>query len=166
MKFHDLSSMPDVDKDYVFRLELLSAGLDGRLIFPPELFLVAYWKTRGVPIKFIRKRDRYWIEGLIPLEVFKLIYNDSWMKDIIPGGERGPRGLSANTIFYDSDGRRLVSQSVYREAEIILDLNDPFLEKFRLVPSGISYSEIGTGYVKDCEILSIEALRHFVSIMN
>lgn len=166
MKFRGLIHLDDNYKDYIFRLEMIAAGLEDPLFSKPE-FLAFRWVVKNLEVKFTRKFNYYLIDCLIPLEVFRILYSDEWKEEIIPGGKYGLQGLLPNTIFFDSDGKRIISQADFDKIGNLLGLHNEALKQLHPAPpSVVDFSQIGEGYVKNCEILSIEAMQHFVSVLK
>lgn len=165
MKFRNLRPLDDDLRNYIFELEMIDAGLKGYNFFTKR-FPVVSLVINNYAIKFERKVDYYDINSQIPLEVFEKIYSDEWKEEIIPGGKRGPKGLLQNTVYFDSNGARIVSQADYDKIVKIIGPHTSPIELIRSAPPSGDFSEIGVGYIKDCEIYTVEALHNFVSILK
>jgi hypothetical protein len=157
-KFLDFTQVSEESLDYVFELELLAAGITGFTNTFPKVYLLG-------GLSLIRRSDHYLVEGLIPLSVFEIVYPE-WEGSIIPGGKRGPVGLVNNTIYFTSEWKQVIAQDKYDEISKLFHADPVILAKFHPITASVEPSQVGKGYIKGCEIYTVEGLRCFISTIK
>jgi hypothetical protein len=165
VKFIDYRQVSEEAVDYVFELEMIALRLK-EPDFIKKRFPVASLLIAGIAITLTRNIDYYFIRGRIPLNTFEEICSDGWKEEIIPGGKRGPQGNSANAVYFDADGKKIVTQADFDKIKETVGNHSQWLKLIHPVPSREEFSNFGTGYILDCEIYSLEGLQHFISAIK
>lgn len=158
MKFINYTQISEEAIDYVFELELFAAGITGFTNTFPEVKLL-----NGLTVT--RRPDHYLVKGLIPLSVFEKVYPE-WKESIIPGGKRGPVGLVNNAVYLTPEGKQVIPQHKFDEISKTFDADPTVLARFHPHAPLIEPSQVGKGYIKSCEIYTVEALRRFISAIK